>query len=139
MEMEAPFDGLLASSISLCGSFERGSWTSRYHGNKIPAPQQFFLTESAICIVKLWENSMGYRFVCSKSNMSFFSFISATLAEPRFVEIPNFCYHGDMTQRLVLSTGQFQVARDTQHHRANLDQPCSQSSLLLVPRSASGN
>ena len=39
------------------------SLTSRYHGSKISRSQQFFLTETAICIVERWKKSMGYRFV----------------------------------------------------------------------------
>ena len=37
--------------------------TSRFHGFKISGPQQFFLTETAICTVERWKKSMGYRFV----------------------------------------------------------------------------
>ena len=39
------------------------SLTSRYHGSKISRSQQFFLTETATCIVERWKKSMGYRFV----------------------------------------------------------------------------
>ena len=41
-------------------AIERWSVTWRYHGNKIPKPQQYFFTETAICV---WKKNMGYRFV----------------------------------------------------------------------------
>ena len=41
-------------------AIERWSVTSRYHGNNISKPQQYFLTETAICV---WRKNMGYRFV----------------------------------------------------------------------------
>ena len=37
--------------------------TSHYHGGKISASQQSFLTETAICIVKRWIKRTGYSFV----------------------------------------------------------------------------
>ena len=46
---------------------ERSSVTSGYHGTKMSASQQSFLTETAICIVERWKESMGYRFF-PKSN-----------------------------------------------------------------------
>ena len=39
------------------------SLTSRYYGSKISRSQQFFLTETDICIVERRKKSMGYRFV----------------------------------------------------------------------------
>ena len=42
---------------------EKRSVTSGYHGSKISASQQPFLTEAAICIFEQWKKSMGYRFV----------------------------------------------------------------------------
>ena len=38
---------------------ERGSVTSSYHGTKMSASQQSFLTETDICIVERWKESMG--------------------------------------------------------------------------------
>ena len=37
--------------------------TSGYHGSKISGSQSSFLTETVICIVERWNQSMGYRFV----------------------------------------------------------------------------
>ena len=69
------------------------SLTSRYHGRKISRSQQFFLTETAICIVERWKKSMGYRFVpeCNHAQESHTChFFSAILAGQRFVEDPKF-------------------------------------------------
>ena len=42
---------------------ERRRVTSSYHGTKISASQQSFVTEMVICIVERWRERMGYRFV----------------------------------------------------------------------------
>ena len=78
--------------------------TSHYHGSKVSESQQSFLIETAICIVEQWKKSMGYRFVpeCnhgqeqSRTCQFFRFFFSAIFAGPRFVELQNFCYHGNV-------------------------------------------
>ena len=78
--------------------------TSGYHGSKIPGSQPSFLTETAICIVELWNKSIGYRFVpeCSLAQESHTChFFSAIFAGPRFVEVPTFFYHGNVTASLL--------------------------------------
>ena len=87
------------------------SVTSRYHGSKISGSQQYFLTETAIFIVKRWKRqrkSMGCCFVlkCNHAQEShtcpFLSFFPAIFVGLRFVEIQKFCCHGNVTQRLLL-------------------------------------
>ena len=87
------------------------SVTSRYHGSKISGSQQYFLTETAIFIVKRWKRqrkSMGCCFVlkCNQAQEShtcpFLSFFPAIFVGLRFVEIQKFCCHGNVTQRLLL-------------------------------------
>ena len=82
--------------------------TSCYHSSKILESQQSLLTDMAIClaicIVERWKKSMGYHFVpgCNHAQESpvnffvFFVFFPAIFAGPRFVEIQEFCYHGNM-------------------------------------------
>ena len=71
-------------------------------GSKNSGSRQSFLTETAICIVKRWKKSMGYRFV-SKCNHAQEShtvtsiLFSAIFEGPLFVEIPTFCNHGKVT------------------------------------------
>ena len=51
------FDHVFRSSFSL----ER-SVTSGYNGSKISGSQHFLLTETAICIVERWKESIDYCF-----------------------------------------------------------------------------
>ena len=69
------------------------SLTSRYHGRKISRSQQFFLTETAICIVERWKKSMVTVLFLSAimhRKVIHVIFFSAILAGPRFVEDPKF-------------------------------------------------
>ena len=64
--------------------------TSSYHGIKISGSLQSFLTETTICIVERWENSLGYRFVpeCNRSRESHacqFFFVFPTIFRLRVV------------------------------------------------------
>ena len=66
--------------------------TSSYHATKISASQQSFLTETAICTVERWKESMGYGFVpkcnhAQESNTWRFSDIFVAL---RFLRSRNF-------------------------------------------------
>ena len=78
---------------------------SRYHGSKILGPRQFFMTETAICIVERWKKSMGYHFdpQCNHAQESCMSFLSFFFFLPYLqdngllVEIQKFCYHGNVT------------------------------------------
>jgi len=78
--------------------------TSCYHSSKISESQQSLLTEMSICIVERWKKSMCYHFVpgCNHAQESpvnffiFFVFFPPIFAGPRFVEIQEFCYHGNM-------------------------------------------
>ena len=82
--------------------------TSCYHSSKILESQQSLLTDMAIClaicIVERWKKSMGYHFVpgCNHAQESpvnffiFFVFFTAIFAGAWFVEIQEFCYHGNM-------------------------------------------
>ena len=82
--------------------------TSCYHSSKILESQQSLLTDMAIClaicIVERWKKSVGYHFVpgCTHAQESpvnffiFFVFFTAIFAGPWFVEIQEFCYHGNM-------------------------------------------
>ena len=82
--------------------------TSCYHSSKILESQQSLLTDMAIClaicIVERLKKSMGYHFVpgCNHAQESpvnfpiFFVFFTAIFAGPWFVEIQEFCYHGNM-------------------------------------------
>ena len=78
--------------------------TSRCHGSKISGPQPSFLTEEAIGIVerrkKVWA---PVSFLISIMNRKV---IHVTLAGPRFVEIQQFCCHGNVTYLLLLSLKQ---------------------------------
>ena len=55
--------------------------TSRYHGSKISGSQQSVMSETAICVVERWKESMGYHFVpeCNQAQEScmpnFFVFV----------------------------------------------------------------
>ena len=78
--------------------------TPCYRSSKISVSQQSFLTEMAICIVERWKKGLGYHFVpgCNHEQESpvnffvFFVFFPAIFAGPRFVEIQEFCYLGNM-------------------------------------------
>ena len=82
--------------------------TSCYHSSKILESQQSLLTDMAIClaicIVERLKKSMGYHFVpgCNHAQESpvnfsiFFVFFTAIFAGAWFVEIQEFCYHGNM-------------------------------------------
>ena len=67
--------------------------TSSYHGSKSSRSQQSVLTETAICVVH----------ACQIFSFLFCSFFPTIFAGPRLVEIQKFCYHGNVTQRLLLS------------------------------------
>ena len=78
--------------------------TSRYHGSKISGSQQSVMTETAICVVGRWKETMGYHFVpeCNHTQKScmpncFVFFFPAIFARPRLVEIQKFYYHGNVT------------------------------------------
>ena len=72
-------------------AIERWSVTSRYHGNKISKPQQYFLTETAICV---WRKNMGYNFVPEFRKVfhcqCFRYFFFATFAGPGKLRSRNF-------------------------------------------------
>ena len=70
---------------------ERRSVTSCYHGFKISEPQQFFLTETAICTLERRKKSMGYRFVpeCNAHENSYVSiFFCHSLSRSTEILIP---------------------------------------------------
>ena len=84
------------------------SLTSRYHGRKISRSQQFFLTETAICIVERWKKSMGYRFApeCNHAQESrtcqFFLFFSfCYTCRTTVCWGPEIFYHSYVTLRLL--------------------------------------
>ena len=85
-------------------TIERRGLTSRCHGSKISGPQPSFLTEKAIGIVerrkKVWA---PVSFLISIMNRKV---IHVTLAGPLFVEIQQFCCHGNVTYLLLLSLKQ---------------------------------
>ena len=82
--------------------------TSCYHSSKILESQQSLLTDMAIClaicIVERWKKSMGYHFVPGSNHAQespvnffiFFVFFTVIFAGAWFVEIQEFCYHGNM-------------------------------------------
>ena len=81
--------------------------TSRYHGSRISGSQQSVMTETAICVVEPWKETLGYHFVpeCNHAQescmpnffVSVLFFFPDIFARPRFVEIQKFCYHGNKT------------------------------------------
>ena len=79
------------------------SLTSRYYGSKISRSQQFFLTETAICIVERRKKSMGYRFVpeCNHAQEShtcqFFLFFFCYTCRTTVCWGPEIFYHGNVT------------------------------------------
>ena len=80
------------------------SVTSHYHGSTISGSEQSFLTEVAICIVKQWKKSMGYRFVlsaimhCKVIHANFLPYLQATVCWDL-----KCCYHGNMRYYLLHS------------------------------------
>ena len=72
--------------------------SSRYNCSNISGSQQYFLTETVLCIVERWKKRMGYRVQSrkGKSRMSIFSFfchicrttVSATVATRRHAFSP---------------------------------------------------
>ena len=109
------FNSFLESTLSSV-PVERKSVTSRYRGSNIFESQQFFLAETAICIVQRWNETMGYPIRFPEAAILLVSerdrdkatrtlrtglwaivlFLSAIMCR-KVLHVIFFCYHGKVT------------------------------------------
>ena len=89
----------LSMKYSTC-IMEKRIVTLRYHCSKISGS---FLGRDGHLLCRMMEENYGLTFVPQRNRgqeshkCKLFRFFSAIFAEPRFVEIQKFCYHGNVT------------------------------------------